>query len=255
MIAVGFLYAAAVKTVAAEFPSTTFAIIDDASVQAGNVVSLVFAEEQGSYLVGAAAALATRANHVAFIGGVRVPLLQKFEAGFVAGATRTRPGIRVDVAYLSEPPDFSGFSAPDKGRAAARSALAGGADVVYAAAGASGAGAFDAVRAVPGAWAIGVDTDQYLGADAATRPIILTSMLKRVDNAVFQEIQAFIKGDRSGGVKRYDLTVDGVDLATSNTTAIAPYAARLDEIRMGIISGRCHRTGGITGRPADDPRD
>jgi basic membrane protein A len=236
VIAVGFLYAAAVGTVAKEFPGTLFAIIDDASVTADNVVSLLFAEEQGSFLVGAAAALASRTGRVGFIGGVQVPLIKKFEAGFVAGARSVDGGIRVDVRYLSKPPDFSGFGAPDKGRSAAAQLLGDGADVVYAAAGGSGAGVFEAVADRPGTWAIGVDSDQYLSASAAVRPRILTSMLKRVDNGVFQEIQAYVKGDRTGGVKRYDLKVDGVGYATSNP-ALKKYAARLEKARYRVLSG------------------
>ncbi|GAA3337137.1 BMP family ABC transporter substrate-binding protein [Amorphoplanes nipponensis] len=236
VIAVGFLYAAAIGTVAQEFPDTLFAIIDDASVTADNVVSLLFAEEQGSFLVGAAAALASRTGRVGFVGGVDVPLIRKFEAGYTAGARSVDGDIRVDVRYLSRPPDFSGFGAPDKGRAAAARLLADGADVVYAAAGGSGAGAFEAVAAVPGAWAIGVDSDQYLSAPEAVRPRVLTSMLKRVDNGVFQEIQAYIKGDRKGGVKRYDLKVDGVGYATSNP-AVRKYRPQLEQARYRILSG------------------
>jgi basic membrane protein A len=236
VIAVGFLYAAAVGTVAKEFPGTLFAIIDDASVTADNVVSLLFAEEQGSFLVGVAAASATRTDRIGFIGGVQVPLIKKFEAGFVAGARSVNGDIRVDVRYLSKPPDFSGFGAPDKGRAAAADLLDGGADVIYAAAGGSGAGAFEAVAARSGAWAIGVDSDQYLSAPEAVQPRILTSMLKRVDNGVFQEIQAYVKGDRTGGVKRYDLKVDGVGYATSNP-AFKKYAAQLEKARYRVLSG------------------
>ncbi|MCU7728627.1 BMP family ABC transporter substrate-binding protein [Actinoplanes sp. KI2] len=239
VIAVGFLYAGAIGTVSKEFPNVLFAIIDDASVTAGNVVSLLFAEEEGSYLVGVAAALASKADHIGFIGGVEVPLIKKFEAGYRAGAESVDSSIKVDVTYLTKPPDFSGFSSPDKGRAAAKKLLAGGADVVYSAAGGSGSGSFEAVGAQPGAWAIGVDSDQYLTAPPAVQPRILTSMLKRVDNAVFQEIQAFIKGDRSGGVKRYDLKVDGVGYATSNS-AIAKYRPQIEKARYAILSGTVH---------------
>ncbi|MFI7546970.1 BMP family protein [Actinoplanes sp. NPDC049599] len=236
VIAVGFLYATAIGVVAKEFPDTLFAIIDDASVTADNVVSLLFAEEQGSFLVGAAAAMASRNGRIGFIGGVDVPLIRKFEAGYTAGARSVDDTVRVDVRYLSKPPDFSGFGAPDKGRSVAARLLADGADVVYAAAGGSGSGAFEAVAAVPGAWAIGVDSDQYLSASAAVQPRVLTSMLKRVDNGVFQEIQAFVKGDREGGVKRYDLTVDGVGYATSNA-ALKKYQPRLEKTRYRILSG------------------
>jgi basic membrane protein A len=235
VIAVGFLYATAVGTVAKEFPDTLFAIIDDDSVTADNVVSLLFSEEQGSYLVGVAAGLATRKRRVGFVGGVDVALIHKFEAGYLAGVHSVDPRIRVDVRYLTRPPDFSGFGAPVKGRAAARQLLAGGADVVYAAAGGSGTGVFEAVAAER-AWAIGVDSDQYATAEAAVRPRILTSMLKRVDNGVFQEIQAFVKGDRAGGRKRYDLKVDGVGYATSNTS-LSRYTAGMEKARYRILSG------------------
>jgi basic membrane protein A len=237
VIGIGFLYATAVQTVAKEFPDTTFAIVDDDSFKAPNVVSLVFAEEQGSYLVGAAAAMRSRKNHVSFIGGVRTPLLDKFEAGFVAGARHVRPGITVDVRYLTEPPDFSGFNAPAKAEKLAAGLLAGGSDVIYAAAGASGGGALKATAAKRGAAFVGVDSDQYASAEPGQRSVVLTSMLKRVDNAVFQQIQAFIKGDRDGGVRRFDLKTDGVGYATSNAAAIRPYQARLDKLRQQLYDG------------------
>ncbi|MEV4640046.1 BMP family ABC transporter substrate-binding protein [Actinoplanes sp. NPDC049548] len=236
VIAVGFLYAGAIGTVAKENPGTLFAIIDDDSVQAKNVVSLLFSEEQGSYLVGVAAGLATRTDRVGFVGGVDVPLIRKFGIGFAAGVHSVDPGIKVGERYLSKPPDFSGFGSPDKGKAAAAALLADGADVVYSAAGGSGQGALQTVAAADGAWAVGVDSDQYASAGGAVKERILTSMLKRVDNSVFQEIQAFIKGDRSGGAKRYDLKVDGVGYATSNP-ALKPYEAKLEKARYGILSG------------------
>ncbi|WIM98589.1 BMP family ABC transporter substrate-binding protein [Actinoplanes oblitus] len=236
VIAVGFLYATAIGTVAKEFPDTLFAIIDDDSVTADNVVSLLFSEEQGSYLVGVAAALATRTDRVGFVGGVDVPLIHKFAAGYTAGVHSVDRGIRVDVRYLTKPPDFGGFSAPAKGKSAAARLISGGADVVYAAAGGSGTGVFEAVAAGRKAWAIGVDSDQYATADESVRSRILTSMLKRVDNGVFQEIQAFVKGDRAGGRKRYDLKVDGVGYATSNKQ-LGPYQAGMEKARYRILSG------------------
>ncbi|AEV84605.1 Basic membrane protein B [Actinoplanes sp. SE50] len=237
VIAVGFLYAAAVGKVAKEFPGTLFAIIDDDSVTADNVVALLFSEEQGSYLVGVAAGLATKRHRVGFVGGVDVPLIHKFAAGYVAGVHSVSPDVQVDVRYLTKPPDFGGFSAPAKGKAAAQQMIAGGADVIYAAAGGSGTGVFEAATAAPGhVWTIGVDSDQYATAAEAVRPHILTSMLKRVDNGVFQEIQAFVKGDRAGGRKRYDLKVDGVGYATSNK-ALGPYVPGMEKARYRILSG------------------
>jgi basic membrane protein A and related proteins len=236
VIAVGFLYATAIGVVAKENPDTLFVIIDDDSVKADNVVAMLFSEEQGSYLVGVAAARATKTKRVGFIGGVDVALIHKFRAGYVAGVHSVDPDIRVDVRYLTKPPDFSGFGAPAKGKAAAQTMLSDGDDVIYAAAGGSGAGAFEAVASTSGAWVIGVDSDQYLSAPAAVRPRILTSMLKRVDNGVFQEIQAYVKGDRVGGTKRYDLKVDGVGYATSNAK-IKPYVAAIEKERFRILSG------------------
>ena len=120
IIAVGFAYAASVAKVAEQYPDVHFAIIDDASLEDGpNVASLVFAEEQGSFLVGAAAALKSEAGHIGFVGGVEVPLIEKFQAGYEAGAKAVNPDIEVDVKYLTQPPDFSGFGDPAKGKTAA----------------------------------------------------------------------------------------------------------------------------------------
>ncbi|GAB1641127.1 BMP family lipoprotein [Krasilnikovia sp. MM14-A1259] len=238
VFAVGFQYVNALKKVAADHPETTFAIIDDDSIAANNVVSLVFAEEQGSFLVGAAAALKSHTGVVGYIGGVQIPLLQKFEAGFTAGAKHVNPKIKVQVQYLSAPPDFSGFGVPDKAKQVAADMLKADADVIYAAAGGSGSGALQAVGATDNAAFVGVDSDQYASADPAVQPRVLTSMLKRVDNAVFQEIQAFIKGDRAGGVRRFDLKTDGIGYATSNQAEIAPLQPELERLRQQLYDGK-----------------
>lgn len=228
IIAVGFLYAGAVGKVAAEFPEIQFAIIDDASVVAPNVASLVFAEEQGSYLAGVAAAQASKTGKIGYIGGVRIPLLQKFEAGFVAGVKATNAKATVDVKYVTEPPDFGGFNDPAKAKVIANGMIDKGADVIYAAAGGSGKGLFEAAVAAAGAgkkvWTIGVDSDQYLTATPDEQMNMLTSMLKRVDVAVFDVIRAAVNGESvaddigaGDGIqgRRYNLTNDGVGLSTS----------------------------------------
>ena len=120
IIAVGFLYAGPIKAVASDYPNTSFGIIDDSSVDLLNVAGLVFAEEQGSYLAGVAAALASKSGKIGYIGGVRIPLLQKFEAGFVAGVKATKKSASVDVKYVTEFPDFSGFNDPAKAKVIAR---------------------------------------------------------------------------------------------------------------------------------------
>ncbi|HEU4512381.1 MAG TPA: BMP family ABC transporter substrate-binding protein [Nocardioidaceae bacterium] len=235
IIAVGFAYSAAVAKVAAEYPEVHFAIIDDEGAQADNIANLVFAEEQGSFLVGAAAALKTETDHVGFIGGVEVPLIQKFEAGFIAGAQEVNPDIKIEKTYLTQAPDFSGFNDPAKGKTAAQGMFDAGADVVYHAAGGSGGGLFEAA-AESDNWAIGVDSDQYELADDSVKDVILTSMLKNVDVAVFEYLTEVNDGSFPSGVVRYDLESDGVGYSTSGGF-VDDIADQLDEYKQKIIDG------------------
>jgi basic membrane protein A and related proteins len=236
IIAVGFKYATALKTVATESPNTKFAIVDDSSVDLPNVTPLVFAEEQGSFLVGAAAALKTQTCKIGFVGGVEQPLIQKFEAGYVQGAKAVAPNIQIDVDYLTPAGDFTGFNDPAKGQVVATGQLDGGADVIYHAAGASGQGVFQAVKAANKS-AIGVDSDQYdIPGLADVRDVIITSMLKRVDVAVFDYVNATAAGNLSTLPKVFDLKVDGVGYATSGGK-VDDIAAQLDAYKAAIISG------------------
>jgi basic membrane protein A len=235
IIAVGFAYAAALAEVSPEYPDTSFAIVDDASFEADNVANLVFAEEQGSFLVGAIAASASSAGNIGFVGGVNVPLIQKFEAGYVAGAEAVNPDVKVQVKYLTQPPDFSGFTDPAKGKTAAEGMFDNGADVVYHAAGGSGGGVFEAAAAADGL-AIGVDSDQYLTADAEVQDVILTSMLKRVDVAVYEYIKSAVDEMTLTGIQSFDLARDGVGYSTSNS-AVEEYTAVADDYKQQIIDG------------------
>ena len=236
VIAVGFAYAASVAKVAEEYPDITFAIVDDSSLaDTPNVASLVFAEEQGSFLVGAAAALKTEADHIGFVGGVETPLIQKFEAGYVAGAQEVNPDIEVDVTYLTQVPDFSGFADPAKGKTAAEGMYQNGADVVYHAAGGSGGGVFEAAAEAE-AWAIGVDSDQYNTADPSVQDVILTSMLKNVNVAVYNFLSEVVDGEDPTGVTTYDLAVDGVGYSTSGGK-IDDITDQLEEYKQQIIDG------------------
>jgi basic membrane protein A len=235
IIAVGFAYSAPVGKVAAAFPDTHFAIVDDAANDLPNLANLVFAENEGSYLVGAIAAQASKTGNIGFIGGVNVPLIQKFQAGFEAGAKAVNPDITIQAKYLTEPPDFSGFGDPAKGKVAAEGMFQSGADVVYHAAGGSGGGVFEAAKAA-GGWAIGVDSDQYLTAPEDVREVILTSMLKRVDVAVFNMIESAVNGAPLTGVQTFNLAADGVGYSLSNP-AVADYTAKADELAAGIIDG------------------
>jgi len=241
IIAVGFRYAGTTQTVAAENPQVNFAIVDDNTVNLPNVTPLVFAEEQGSFLVGAAAALKTASCKIGFVGGVETPLIQKFEAGYVAGAKAVAPNIQVDADYLTPAGDFSGFGDPAKATEVARGQLDGGADVIYHASGGSGKGVFEAVSAANTAqapkWAIGVDSDQAKTATPPTNERILTSMLKRVDVAVYDYINASAAGDVSTLPKVFDLKVDGVGYATTGDH-VADIAPQLDAYKAAIINGQ-----------------
>lgn len=242
IIGVGFLYSESMAAVAENCPDSTFAIVDDAASDLPNLANLVFAEEQGSFLVGAAAALTTETDHVGFIGGVNIELIQKFQAGFQAGVAAVDPAITVDVEYLTEPPDFDGFNDPARGNEVATSMYEGGADVVYAAAGGSGGGVFEAaVTAREGGtnvWAIGVDSDQYNTADPAVQDVILTSMLKQVNVAVYNTIAAAVAGEEVGGQTTvFDLSVDGVGYSTSGDFLSEETIAQLEDLKAQIVAG------------------
>ena len=236
VIAVGFAYAESLPAVAADFPDTTVLIIDDATVKLPNVKSLTFAEQEGSFLVGAAAALKSTTGSVGYIGGVETPLLKKFEAGFAAGAKQVKPDVKVQAKYLSQPPDFSGFGSPDKGRETANGMYDAGADVVYAAAGGSGTGVFQAAVAKK-ALAIGVDSDQYESVgDPKLQPVILTSMIKRVDVAVFETLEKFAKKEPIPAQTSFDLSIDGVGYSESGGF-VADIKPQLEELKAKIIDG------------------
>jgi len=249
VIAVGFLYAGPIKNVAADYPNTQFGIIDDSSVELLNVAGLVFAEEQGSYLAGVAAALASKSGKVGYIGGVRTSLLQKFEAGYVAGVKATNKKATVDVKYITEFPDFSGFNDPAKAKVIAKGMIDRGVDVIYSAAGGSGAGNFqaatDAAKAGKKVWTIGVDSDQYLSASAAEKKNMLTSMIKRVDLAVYDVIAAVAAGSTVNDIldekglygRRYDLATAGVGVSYSGGY-ITKYKAQIDKAAAAIKSGK-----------------
>jgi basic membrane protein A and related proteins len=235
IVAIGFAYATALGKVAPKFPKINFAIIDDNSIKASNVEGLVFTENESSFLVGVAAALATKTKKVGFIGGVQTPLIQKFQAGYQAGVKAVDPSVKVQVSYISQAPDFSGFNDPAKGKVIAEGQYDNGADVVYHAAGGSGSGLFQAAKE-KNKLAIGVDSDQYQTAPADEKSLILTSALKGVDTAVFNFIKQDSKGQFKPGFTRFSLKDNGVGYATSNPI-IDPYKAKIDDFKAKIIAG------------------
>ncbi|WP_245743693.1 BMP family lipoprotein [Geodermatophilus poikilotrophus] len=218
VIAVGFAYDDVIAEVAPQFPDTTFAQVDGSNADGAkgdNVTGLVFAEEEGSFLAGVAAALKSESGHIGFVGGVESPLIEKFEAGYVAGAQAVNPQIRIDRQYISPAGDFSGFSDPARGQIVAQGMYDAGADIIFHAAGGSGTGVFQAALA-SGNRAIGVDSDQYLTVEPELQPVVMTSMLKRVDNAVEQFINDYAEGNVQGAQDVLsDLSTEGIGLATS----------------------------------------
>jgi len=236
VIAVGFAYSGPVGKVAKEFPDIKFAIIDDAEAKGPNVANLTFAEEQGSYLVGVAAALKSKKKNVGFVGGVNVPLIHKFEAGFKAGVMSVDSKIKIQSNYLTQPPDFTGFNDPAKGKTAAEGMFDNGADIVYQAAGGSGGGVFDAAKAANG-MAIGVDSDQALTAKADIRGLIITSMIKKVDVAVHSFVKSVRDNQFKAGQTVFDLKSDGIGYATTGGK-IDDIKSQLDEDKQKIISGQ-----------------
>lgn len=252
VIAVGFLFEPEAAEAGQANPDTLFGVVDSAMLDfasdppgpyADNISGLVFAEHEGSFLVGAAAALKTQTDKIGFIGGVANVggLIEKFEAGFKAGAKAVNPNIEFLTFYITEAPDFDGFNAPDRAKEISLSMYEDGADIIYHAAGGSGAGLFEAAKEQSDTtgskvWAIGVDSDQYNTADPGVRDFILTSMLKRVDVSIFEMIKSAIDGTNTPGPTTYFLEVDGVGYSTSGGF-IDDIVDQLEDFKSQIISG------------------
>ncbi|WP_408909482.1 BMP family lipoprotein [Streptomyces solicavernae] len=240
VVGIGFIYANATKEAAAAYPDTTFGIVDDATVKADNVAALVFNEEQGSYLAGVAAAKASKSRTVGFVGGVDIPLIHKFEAGFAQGVKDTDPSVKLVKQYLTQTPQEGGFSSPDKGKAAAEAQIEKGADVIYQAAGLSGQGVVEAAAKAK-KWAIGVDSDQYRQkALSKYKRYILTSATKDVGGAVFALAKSVEDGKPLSGVQRFSLKEGGVGVTESNPefAKIPGLKAAVDRAKKDIIAGK-----------------
>lgn len=233
IIAVGVGQKEAVQKVAARFPKKNFALID-AQADLPNVRSLLFEEHQGSYLVGAAAALVSQTGKVGFIGGMEIPLIRRFQMGYEAGAKKINPKIQVMTSYVGVTGDA--WNNPPKMKELALAQYHAGVDVIYSAAGASGAGLFDAAEEKK-KFAIGVDSNQNWIKPGS----ILTSMLKRVDTAVYEVCSDAQKGKFTGGVYRYGLKNQGVDYAVDqyNQKILHPeIRKKLEELKNQIIAGK-----------------
>ena len=222
----------AIGTVAGQNPDSKLAIID-ATVDQPNVKSVTFAENEGSFLVGVVAGLTTKTNKIGFVGGMKIPVIERFEAGFKAGIAAVNPKAQVLVNYTGA------FDKPDLGKTAAATYYNGGADIIFQAAGATGTGVFNEatarVKSGQKVWVIGVDKDQSLEfGDEVT----LTSMVKRVDEAVKRVSEEVVSGTFKGGSEVLGLKENGVGIAdTSSKNVPADVLAKVKEYEQKIISG------------------
>jgi basic membrane protein A len=239
IVSVGFAYSDATAKIAAEFPTTQFAVVDGFVENAPkNVTFLGFAEQEGSFLVGVIAALKSKSCTIGFVGGVNVPLIQKFQAGFEQGVKTVAPDAKVVSKYITEAGDLTGFADAPKGQVAAKGLIDQGADVVYHAAGASGKGVFAAAKEA-NVQAIGVDSDQYNQKTVAEyKDVIITSMLKRVDVAVFDYISAVASNNLAGLPPVFDLKVDGVGYSTSGGKIDDETKEWVEAYKQQIIEGK-----------------
>jgi basic membrane protein A len=242
IIGVGFAFSEGVAEIVGEYPDQNFAIIDGfattIATEATNLADLVFKEHEGSYLVGIAAAESSTTGTIGFLGGQEgTGLIEKFQAGYEAGARSVDPNIEILVEYIGD--STQAFVDPTRGEALSASMYDQGADVVYHAAGQSGLGLFQAaVEAGPDALAIGVDSDQYLTASPEEQPHILTSMIKRVDTAVYNAIDQAANDDFQAGFQVFGLAEDGIDYSKSNPDLLTDdLAAAIDEAKEQIIAG------------------
>jgi len=232
IVMAGFAWEDALKKVAAEYTDLNFAIIDDA-VDLPNVRSLVFKENEGSYLVGILAAMASKSKKVGFVGGMDIPLIRKFECGYVGGA---KSAGATDVIQNMTGDTPAAWNDPAKGGEIAKTQIDQGADVVYAAAGGTGVGVLQAA-ADAGKLGVGVDSNQ----NGLQPGKVLTSMLKRVDVAVYTAFMDGKNGTFKGGVQNLGLKEGGVDYAMDdNNKALVTdeMKAAVEKAKADIIAGK-----------------
>ncbi|HET7566248.1 MAG TPA: BMP family ABC transporter substrate-binding protein [Gemmatimonadaceae bacterium] len=243
VVGVGFIFSDDLTALAKEYPNVHFVGVDYSlkTDDKGNVIppppnlaAVKFREEQGSFLVGALAALVGHSKRVGFVGGMDIPLIHKFEAGYRAGVKYVCPDCTVIAQYAGVTPDA--FRDPGKGKELALSQYQSGVNIIFHASGSTGLGVFEAARQT-GKLAIGVDADQYAEAPGH----VLTSMVKGVDEAVFDQIRRQKNGTFKGGIYEYGLAEDGVGYVyDEHNKALIPDSvhARLEQIKRDIIAGK-----------------
>ncbi|HVJ56068.1 MAG TPA: BMP family ABC transporter substrate-binding protein [Aliidongia sp.] len=233
IIGVGFGHQAAMTKAAQQYPQQRFAIIDTA-IDLPNVQSIIFREAEGCFLVGMLAAMASKSGTIGFVGGMDIPLVRRVYAGYAEGAHYINPKLEVLETMTGTTP--AAWTDPARGAELARSQLDRGADVIFAAAGATGLGALQAV-ADAGKLSIGVDSNQ----NPLHPGSVLTSMMKRVDTAVYQSLKSARDGSWKAGVISLGLKEDGLDWALddNNRPLITPeMQARVQQAKEDILAGR-----------------
>lgn len=233
VVAVGISYAVPMRNVAREFPDQRFVVID-ARVEAPNVQAILFKEHEGSYLVGILAAMSSKSGTIGFIGGMDIPLIRRFALGYREGAQSVTPGIKILENMVGT--TGAAWNDPIKGGELARSQFSRGADVIFAAAGPTGLGVIQVARDEK-RLAIGVDSNQ----NHIQPGYVLTSMLKRVDLAVYRALMAALDGSWTSGVEVLGLAENGVDYALDEHNAALiskEMRAAVEAAKKAIISGR-----------------
>lgn len=226
IISVGYLLADATKAAAEANPDTKFAIIDDSSIELDNVTCLTFKQEQASYLAGYVAGMMTEKNNIGFVLGMASDTMHLFGYGYCAGALDANPDVKIQQGNANN------FGDPAMGSTLTTNFVTNGADIVFHAAGATGTGVISECQA-QGIMAIGVDSDQsYLAPET-----VITSAMKRVDNAVYDTTESLINGTLEGGVKSYDLSIGGVDIAPTQDLLTDDVIKAVEDVKAKIISG------------------
>ena len=226
IISIGYMLADATRTAAEQNPDIKFAIVDDATIDLPNVTCLMFRAEQASYLAGFVAGKTTKTNNIGYVAGMANETMNQFGYGYCAGALDANPDVTIQQFNANS------FADAATGKTMANTAITNGADVIFHAAAATGLGVIEACHEA-GVYAIGVDSDQ----SSISPDTVLTSAMKRVDNAVYEAVQELIDGSLEGGVKTFDLAAGGVDIAPSQDLIAPEVISAVDEVKEKIVNG------------------
>lgn len=226
IISIGYMLADATRTAAEANPDIKFAIVDDATIDLPNVTCLMFRAEQASYLAGYVAGKTTKTNNIGYVAGMANETMNQFGYGYCAGALDANPDVKIQQFNANS------FGDAATGKTMANTAITNGADVIFHAAAATGLGVIEACHEA-GIYAIGVDSDQ----SSISPDTVLTSAMKRVDNAVYDTIESMVNGTLESSIHTYDLAEGGVDIAPSKDLIADDVVAEVEEVKEKIVNG------------------